>query len=41
LPADAETRRNLSLTELHPEAAVRDVSAPELAEAIAAQYPLG
>jgi hypothetical protein len=41
LPDDAETRRNLSLTELHPDAAVRDVSAAELAEAIEAQYPLG
>ncbi len=41
LPDDAETRRNLSLTELHPDAAVRDVSAAELAEAIAAQYPRG
>ena len=30
LPDDAETRRNLSLTELHPDAAVRDVSAAEL-----------
>ena len=41
LPDDAETRRNLSLTELHPDAAVHDVSAAELAEAIEAQYPLG
>jgi hypothetical protein len=41
LPDGAETRRNLSLTELHPEASVRDVSAAELAEAIEAQYPLG
>ena len=41
LPDDAETRRNLSLTELHPDAAVRDVSAAELAEAIVAQYPRG
>jgi hypothetical protein len=41
LPDDAEIRRNLSLTELHPDAAVRDVSAAELAEAIEAQYPLG
>ena len=39
LPDDAETRRNLSLTELHPDAAVREVSAAELAEAIEAQYP--
>ena len=38
---DAQTRRNLSLTELHPDAAARDVSAAELAEAIEAQYPLG
>jgi hypothetical protein len=41
LPDDTETRRNLSLTELHPDATVRDVSAAELAEAIAAQYPRG
>ena len=41
LPDDAETQRNLSLTELHPDAAVREVSAAELAEAIEAQYPLG
>ena len=41
LPDDAETRRNLSLTELHPDAAVRDVSAAELAEAIEEQYPRG
>jgi hypothetical protein len=41
LPDDAETRRKLSLTELHPDAAVRDVSAAELAEVIEAQYPRG
>ena len=41
LPDDPETRRNLSLTELHPDAALRDVSAAELAEAIVAQYPRG
>ena len=41
LPDETETRRNLSLTELHPDAAVREVSAAELAEAIEAQYPLG
>jgi hypothetical protein len=41
LPDNAENRRNLSLTELYPEAAVRDVSSSELAETIAAQYPRG
>ncbi|MGH3039298.1 MAG: hypothetical protein ACRDLZ_07830 [Gaiellaceae bacterium] len=41
LPDDAEAKRNLSLTELHPDATVRDVSEAELAEAIAAQYPRG
>lgn len=41
LPDDAETRRKLSLTALHPDAAVRDVSAAELAETIEAQYPRG
>ena len=41
LPDGSEMRRNLSLTELHPDAAVRDVSAAELAEAIVAQYPRG
>jgi hypothetical protein len=41
LPDDARARRNLSLVELHPDAALRDVSAAELAEAIAAQYPRG
>jgi hypothetical protein len=41
LPADAETRRSLSLTELHPDAAVRDVSEADLAETIEAQYPRG
>jgi hypothetical protein len=41
LPDDAQSRRNFSLTELHPDAAVRDVSAAELARAIDAQYPRG
>jgi hypothetical protein len=41
LSDDAETRRNFSLTELHPGAAVREVSAGELAQALAAQYPRG
>lgn len=38
---DAENRRNLSLTELHRGAVVRDVTATELARAIAEQYPRG
>jgi hypothetical protein len=41
LPDDAENRRNLSLTELHPDATVRDVSAAELAKTIEEQYPRG
>ena len=41
LPDNAENRRNLLLTGLHPEATVRAVSAAELAEAIEAQYPRG
>ena len=41
LPDNAENRRNLSLTELYPDAVFHDVSAAELAEAIAAQYPRG
>jgi hypothetical protein len=41
LPDNAENRRNLSLTELHPDALVRDVTADELGRAIQAQYPLG
>ena len=41
LPDDAEARRSLSLVERHPDAAVRDVSEAELAEAIASQYPRG
>ena len=41
LPDNAENRRNLSLTELHPDAVVRDVTATELARAIEAQYPRG
>jgi hypothetical protein len=41
LPDNAENRRNLSLTELHPDAVVRDVTAAELARAIASQYPRG
>jgi hypothetical protein len=41
LPDNAETRRNVSLTELHPDAVVRDVTAAELARAIASQYPRG
>ncbi len=41
LPENAETRRTLSLTELHPDAVVRDVTAAELGRAIAAQYPRG
>lgn len=41
LPDNAENRHNLSLTELHPDAVVRDVTAAELERAIASQYPLG
>ena len=41
LPDNAENRRNLSLTELHPDAVVRDVTAAELARAIESQYPRG
>jgi hypothetical protein len=41
LPDNAENRRNLSLTELHPDAVVRDVTAAELERAIASQYPRG
>jgi hypothetical protein len=41
LPEDAETRRNLSLTDVHPDAAAREVWAAEVAEAITAQYPRG
>ena len=41
LPDNAENRRNLSLTELHPDAVVRDVPAAELARAIEAQFPRG
>ena len=41
LPDDAESRRNLSLTGMHPDVPVREVSAAELAEAIAAQYARG
>jgi hypothetical protein len=41
LPDDAQNRHNLSLTELHPDAVVRDVSVAELARAIAAQFPRG
>jgi hypothetical protein len=41
LPDNAENRRNLSLTELHPDAVVRDVTAEELERAIASQYPRG
>jgi hypothetical protein len=41
LPDNAENRRNLSLTELHPDAVVRDVTAAELGREIATQYPRG
>jgi hypothetical protein len=41
LPDDARTRRSLSLTERHPDAVVREVSAAERDRAIAAQYPRG
>jgi hypothetical protein len=37
----AESRRNLSPTELYPDAAVRDVTATELVRAIEEQYPRG
>jgi hypothetical protein len=38
---NAENRRNLSLTELYPDAVVHQVTAAELERAIAAQYPRG
>ena len=41
LPDNAENRRNLSLTELHPDAVVDNVAAAELTRAIEAQYPRG
>jgi hypothetical protein len=41
LPDDARSRRHLSLTELHPDAVVRDVSPAERERAIQAQYPRG
>jgi hypothetical protein len=41
LPDTAENRRNLSLTELYPDAVVREVSPTELARTIEAQYPRG
>jgi hypothetical protein len=41
LPDNAENRRNLSLTELYPDAVVREVSATDLARTIEAQYPRG
>jgi hypothetical protein len=41
LPDDAQSRRGLSLTALHPDAVVRDVSAAERDRAIASQYPRG
>ena len=41
LPDDADSRRQLSLTELHPDAVVRDVSPAELAAAREEQYPNG
>lgn len=41
LPDDAATHRNLSLSELHPDATIRDVSAAELERAKASQYPRG
>ncbi len=41
LPDDVDSRRRLSLTELHPDAVVRDVSPAELAAATAEQYPNG
>ena len=41
LPDDAPSRRSLSLTELHPDAVVRDVTAAERERAIARQYPRG
>jgi hypothetical protein len=41
LPDDEQTRRRLTLTELHPDATVRTVTPVELNEAIAARYPRG
>ena len=41
LPDNAENRRSLALTELYPDAVVRNVTAAELGRAIEAQYPLG
>ena len=41
LPENAENRRRLSLTQLHPDAVVRDVTAAELEREIASQYPRG
>lgn len=41
LPDDARTRRRLSLSELHPDAAIRDVSAGEYEQTKASQYPRG
>jgi hypothetical protein len=41
LPDNAENRRSLSLTELHPDAVVREVTAAELEREIASQYPRG
>lgn len=41
LPDDATTRRELSLSDLHPDATIREVSAAEYSETKAAQYPRG
>ena len=41
LPDDERNRRSLSLTALHPDATVLDLSPAELSEAIGAQYPNG
>jgi hypothetical protein len=41
LPDDARSRRQLSLTALHPDAAVKAVSAAERNRAIQSQYPRG
>ena len=41
LADDARTRRSLSLAALHPDAAIRDVSAAELEGAKASQFPRG
>jgi hypothetical protein len=41
LSDDAKTRRNLSLTALHPSVAVREVSPAQLARVISAQFPRG